>query len=438
MSKKILKIVGLILLFAFSLVYMYKYRTLVDDEIYGFGFGVNVLNGLVPYRDFNMIITPMFSYIVALFLMIFGKHFIIYHILISLMIIGITVLSYKKIGYSAIAIYFLLLIYPFTGYNMFGLLLLFLLINLDSDKKSYLVLEVIIISMMILTKQVLGLLVLPSLIYSKNKSKSFLIYLGVCLLFILGLVYNGCLYEFFDYCLFGMFDFSKQNNEGINFFLILEILIIGYLIYISVKKKDKNLFYILCFQIMCFPIVNYPHFMISFIPFVYYLLSYKKKYINLMGSIFVVIYFVIFSISLMMVDDKYLYTSISHEDNFYKGKMVASHFDFMIDSISDVIERHDGYRYYLLGNFAYLVKLELGEKIDKFDLINNGNMGYNGEYRYIDEIDNYCKKNNNKCLFIVESKDENSTNQTNVEILKYVQDSYIKEISSNIFEIYIN
>jgi len=415
---------------------MYYYRPMVDDEIYGFGFGVNVLNGLVPYKDFNMIITPLFSYVVAIFLGVFGEYLIIYHIIISLIIVIITFISYRKIGISAVIVYLLLLIYPFTGYNMFSLLLLFILFSLDEKGKYYLVIEVLVISMMILTKQVLGLLVIPSLIYSKNRKKSFLIYLGIGLLFVLSLVYNGCLYEFFDYCLFGMFDFSSQNNEGFNFWLLIELFIIGLLLYQFIKKREKNVLYLLCFQIMCFPIVNYPHFMISFVPFIFYWLSYKKKYLNFIAGMFVLVYFIGFSITIMVAGDKYLYHTNSSDDNFYKGRMVGSHLSDTVSYINSYIDKYEWDRYYLLGNFSYIVKLSNGDKINKYDLINNGNMGYDGASRYIKEIDDYCS--NNKCLFIVEYRDKYSTNQTNVEILKYINRNYLKEIGGNVFEIYTN
>ena len=67
MQKKYLKVVGVVCLFILALVYLYYYRPLVDDELYGYGFGLNILKGLIPYKDFNMIITPLFSYIIAFF-----------------------------------------------------------------------------------------------------------------------------------------------------------------------------------------------------------------------------------------------------------------------------------------------------------------------------------------------------------------------------------
>lgn len=436
MQKKYLKIVGIVVLFVLALVYIYYYRPLVDDELYGYGFGINILNGLVPYRDFNMIITPLFSYLVAFFLWVFGEWLIVYHIIISLIVVGITVISYKKIGWKAIIVYLTLLIYPYTGYNMFSILLLFMLLNLDEGSKKYLILEVLLISMMILTKQVLGLLVIPSLIYSKNRRKSFLIYLGIGLIFILSLVFNNSLFSFIDYCFWGMFDFSSDNSKGFNFLLVVEIGIIIYLVYELIKKKDRKVFYILLFQIMCFPIVNYYHFVISFVPVVYYLLGLKNNYLSFLISVFMVTFFLVFSVGEMARDDKYLYYSNSKYENFYEGRMVGNHLYGSVLSIDEIIDRYEWDRYYLLGNFSYLVKLSNGDEINKFDLINNGNMGYDGSSKYISEIDEYCSSN--KCLFIIENRGKESTNQTNTDILEYVEENYIQDISSNVFKVYIN
>ena len=47
------------------------------DEIWIYNFGRCIFNGLVPYRDFNIIITPLFPYICAFFLKIFGNEMIV-------------------------------------------------------------------------------------------------------------------------------------------------------------------------------------------------------------------------------------------------------------------------------------------------------------------------------------------------------------------------
>lgn len=433
--KIILKTILFIFLFFLALSYTYYYRPLVDDELYGYGFAINILRGLIPYKDFNMIITPLFSYIVAFFILILGKKLIVYHIVISIIITTITYISYKKIKYYSLVIYALLLMYPFTGYNMFSILLLFFLLSLKDDKKRD-ILEVILISAMILTKQTLGVLIIPSLIYSKNKKKSFLAYLTIGITFILYLLFSNSIYQFFDYCLFGMFDFSSQNSEGINMYFILEIFIIIYLIYQLIKTKKRETFYILMFQIMAFPITNFAHFIISFIPFIYYILQEKRQYINFLISIFLVTYVCFYSIGIMVRDDTYKYVSNNKINNFYQGKMVQNHLNSAVKDINQIIERYPNYRYYLFGNFAYLVKLTNNDSITKYDIINNGNMGYKGSSKYIKEIDKYCKKN--KCLFILEYRDQNSTNQTNNDILNHIKKKYYSVINSNVYEVYIN
>ena len=40
------------------------------DEIWNYNFSRNIANGLVPYRDFNMVITPLLSIISGLILKI--------------------------------------------------------------------------------------------------------------------------------------------------------------------------------------------------------------------------------------------------------------------------------------------------------------------------------------------------------------------------------
>ena len=62
-----------------------------------------------------------------------------------------------------------------------------------------------------------------------------------------------------------------------------------------------------------------------------------------------------------------------------------------------IIDKYPEYTPYLFGYFAYLTKLTYEIPINKYDIINNGNMGYGGYKQYIEEIDQYCQ--NNKCIF---------------------------------------
>lgn len=435
--KKYLKYLVWIILIIITVAYTYYFRPLVDDELFNYGFAKNILDGLIPYKDFNMIIPPLFTYLLAFILDILGKKLIVYHIVIAIFITIITYLSSKNIGkVASIPLYIILLIYPYTGYNMFCLFLLFILLNVKESKYSYII-EAILISCMFLSKQSLGLLVIPSLIYSKQRKKTFLIYLVVICLFLLYLLINNSIYQFFDYGLFGMFDFADKNGTGINFLFIVECFIIISLIYLVIKTKRKDIFYILMFQVITLPIVNYCHFFISFAPVLYliYLKIHHKLYLIIPSIALIASFFVFYNIFLIKDDIPYL--EPYKVQNFMEGRVASRITSSYIFKIKEIIDEKEEYRPYILGLFSYLIKLNNDMPITKYDLINDGNMGYQGSKKYIEEIDNYCKKE--KCLFVINDEENKSRiNQTNHEILDYVQENYIKQYSSNIFSIYTN
>ena len=436
-NKKIITIIILLLLTILSTYYTYKIRPIVDDELYNFGFSKSILEGRIPYLDFNMIIPPIFPYILSIFLKIFGKKLIIYHILLSILIVSATYISSKKIGPRAIAIYSLMLIYPFIGYNTLCLLLLFILINLN-NKKNKDILESIIISIMFLTKQTLGILIIPNIIYGKNKKKQIIIYICSILSLLTYLLINKNLYNFIDYCFLGMLNFT-QKNSNISPLLFIELGIIITLSIIAIKTKKKEYYYILLFQIISLPTVDYAHFFTAFIPILYLLIIKLKN--NFIGNIFIttfsISFLIIFTISIYKGMDNYKFLSHYKENTFMKGRLTYTATSNYISNIESYLKEYSEYKPYLLGNFSYLVKLNLNIPITKYDIINNGNMGYHGYKQYIKEINKDCKKQ--KCIFMINDQEADGTlkNQCNRELLQYIQKKYNKKYSSSIFSIYI-
>ena len=90
----------------------------------------------------------------------------------------------------------------------------------------------------------------------------------------------------------------------------------------------------------------------------------------------------------------------------------------------------------LFNNSNYVRKLYLGEEINKFDLLYNGNMGYDGSKRYIDDIENIC--DNSTCLFYVEEIKFYNKTQFNYDIYNYVINNYEKIDSNEYLDIYVN
>ena len=124
----LIKILIFILLIVIALVNNYYFTGMYCyDEIWNYGFGYNILSGLIPYKDFNMVITPLFPYLLSFIFKIFGSKLIIYHILIAFIIVGITYLAYKKIGIYSTLIFIALLIFSSNGYNTCSLLWLFII-----------------------------------------------------------------------------------------------------------------------------------------------------------------------------------------------------------------------------------------------------------------------------------------------------------------------
>ena len=65
------------------------------DEIWNFNLARCIANGLVPYKDINMIVTPLLSFIIAPFLKLFGQELFITRAILILLTFIIFVLIYN-------------------------------------------------------------------------------------------------------------------------------------------------------------------------------------------------------------------------------------------------------------------------------------------------------------------------------------------------------
>ena len=61
------------LIFVLSLIFL-NFIPFDLDEIWNYGFMHNIYSGLVPYKDFNMVITPFFPMLFSLPFFIFGSN----------------------------------------------------------------------------------------------------------------------------------------------------------------------------------------------------------------------------------------------------------------------------------------------------------------------------------------------------------------------------
>ena len=434
--------------FLFYLFVIHFFLNLTGDEVWNFGFAYNIYRGLIPYRDFNLVVTPFYSVVLSFFIFLFGPRLFAMHILNALIV---SVLScYFVLKFRARSIFIIpnLFVLFFPGYNAWSLFLFFLIIMvIEYKKKNSDVLLGFLVSLLFLSKQSIGIAVFVSYIfYAKNKLKAFISFMIPICLLVIYFVWNNALYQFIDYCFFGLLNFGSQNK--IFLFLPLEIIVVLFLgnnLYKS-KFEDKKAFYVLSFQILAYPIFDTTHLWIAFIPFLYYLLDkysfsfvygYKYKYF----LITVVTSFLMFSFNICHVSDGVFSPDKS---SFLYGRYVDVGSIKVINYLSNCFEdvKNDYDYVFLFTKLSYVIKLNSGYVLNKYDLINDGNMGYNGDIRYINEVDDICS--NNSCLFFLDKyefgDDGEDENQTSKKILNYVYKNYdiVKHLPQVGFDLYSN
>ena len=438
MKVNLKKVFFFIICCCFIFSYTYFCSTLFNDEIWNYGFAYNIASGLVPYRDFNMIVTPLYSFLASVFIIIFGHHLWSIHILNALMITSMLFFMSKVIGKKIMILFPVLLFYSYyPGYNLLTLFFLITLLFMCDNEVNNDILFGIIVGLIFLTKQTVGIcLTIPVIFYSKSKKKTIISFMIPILLFLIYLIYNNALFQFIDYCFLGMFDFCNSNKMYLFFPIEVIICIVLFCLLIKSNFKDKELFYVLMYQIITFPICDSSHFMMGFIPIFYYILKnicivkYRIKYY------FVIILFTTMIWNYSSNDYKEIHF-YSDKSSYLYGRYVDKYIEDSISVISDYMERvkNDYDFIYLLTQNSYEIKLNTSYPINKFDLINNGNMGYHGSDKYINEIQKNCS--DNSCLFIC-YRYENKITQTNFSIIDYVYNNYKRQEDVDVFDIFDN
>ena len=441
---KIKPFIKYLFIFFFFLYWSLIIQPISLDEIWNYGFSYNIYNGLIPYKDFNMVMTPIYPMIMSIFLMI-NSSILTMHIVNSLMLTGMIYLIEKLINKKYnISIFLILLIFPmsliFPSYNIFLLMLLILIIYLEKNNSNdYLI--GFILGFLILTKQSVGVFVaLVSLYYLyKDKSKVIRRIIGCfipCFCFLIYLIISNSFSSFLDLCLFGLFDFGKSNSN-FNYLFIFGICLLILNILLIKNSKDKlNYYYLLSFFSIMIPLFDLYHVLIYFFSFIFIYLfeediSFKCKYLNIELFIFGLLIGIVFVGSFYRFNDKvYFPNNINH----FEYRMVNDKYLDYSDTINGrfLEYRELGYKVIFLSADGYYFKLINDIDIDYLDLINSGNWGYNGSSKLLNKIKS-CKN----CIFFLDENEIGLNKQTDQKLLKYVIDNgCIKEEFGN-YKVYM-
>ncbi len=441
---KIKPFIKYLFIFFFFLYWSLIVQPISLDEIWNYGFSYNIYNGEIPYKDFNMVITPIYPMIMSIFLMI-NSSILTMHIVNSLMLTGMIYLIEKLINKKYnISIFLILLIFPmsliFPSYNIFLLMLLILIIYLEKkNSNDYLI--GFILGFFILTKQSVGVFVALVSLYYLNKDKSKVIrrIIGCfipCFCFLIYLIISNSFSSFLDLCLFGLFDFGKSNSNFNYLFVIGICLLILNILLIKNSKDKLNYYYLLSFFSIIIPLFDLYHVLIYFFSFIFiYLLeediSFKCKYLNIELFIFGLLIGIVFVGSFYRFNDKvYFPNNINH----FEYRMVNDKYLDYSDTINGrfLEYRELGYKVIFLSADGYYFKLINDIDIDYLDLINSGNWGYNGSSKALNKIKN-CKN----CVFFLDEKEIGLNKQTDQKLLKYViNNGCIKEEFGN-YKVYM-
>ena len=485
-----IKIIVLAISLTFYNLSIVLIRELKDlDEIWNFNFANNIANGLIPYKDFNMVTMPFLPMIISVFLKIFGQEVIVMRVLCVLMITYIEImllcilekLKVKDyINYlSLIFICYIIKAYITIDYNYFILAIVLTIINIEIsqyiknkkiiyfDKKVDFIIG-LLAGFCVVTKQSTGAIIAIITIFYKSieiRSKSdFIEFIKAFFTRLLGMFipifcilayiwYTGAFRDFISYCILGIktfcnykpyTDLIKSSNLSIKILSILvPVILISCLgMYIIKNKKIFIILfgYALASMVVIYPIADNIHFLIGIFPSFIILIFLIDKLINKILRNDKIIYFignflkigiVLFSILLFLKSGNiYINSNKNYELKHFRYIIMDENYIKSIKEIEEYIDLSEK-KVYILDATAALYMIPIDRYNKNYDLFLIGNLGKDGEEGQIKNI----KKDTEKVYLIM--NDKNRRNWQNPErVRKYIIKNKQKIDEIGVFDVY--
>lgn len=392
------------------------------DEVWCYGFTHNIYMGMIPYRDFNMILPPFYAFIMSLPFYLFGSSLLVFHIENAILLTGMVLIIYQLIG-KKIGLVLPFFFFPhnilFPNYNVLLLVLFFLLLYWEKEEKSdYLI--GFLLGILVLTKHTVGAcLLLPSLYYWKKKGKIKKRAIGFfipCLVFLLYLLITNSIGQFLDLCVLGLFDFGTNNHGTWNPFFYVVWILIGLLLYVIYKKrKDLKMYYLLAFVSITVPLFDYYHVWIYLMAFLTIFISYlkiEKKHAYIISGVFMLCLLASSWKNLDVSKGNYP-NSIKHFEYRYLDASTVKNINYY----NLILKEYKG-NFVIIGNSGYLHKLSLNQKITKLDLLNSGNFGYHGYEKLMKLI----QKQDQNTIYLLDKSEIKSRSQIDKKLIAYIRE----------------
>lgn len=434
--RKILKYI-LIYIFVFICYEFLLFFLNTGDAINSFTFSHALRNGEIIYKDFNTVTTPLYAIIMSLGLYVYDNYitFLLEQVLLVTILIYFLekILEKKTYLFLAIVIVLSCLKVFLPTYNFLILLFMVILYYLEKkhSDKDYLI--GFIIGLAILSKHVIGcLLVIPTFIICyHDKRKIFRRLIGVsipCFALVIYLLINNNLFAFIDLCFLGLFDFNNKNGNLHGVLFYLSILILMLIIAFIIKHKDlKYNYYLPCAFTFSYPLFDYLHIILFAFFFLLMIFDYLKlnqsKLLYYLGIILVFIFIFLFKIGFVNTDLCF-YKNIKYYDKYYMTSSLYEEFN----NYNKFLDKYCINKKCLVFSlYATIYDVSRDRKINYYDILLYGNLGYNGTNRIINDI---RSRKNTYFMLGKNILDPEPGSQYNVEITNYIIKNY-KRVDSN-------
>ncbi len=436
------------------------------DEFWNYSFARNLAKGMLPYRDFNIVQTPLAAYFPALLMKLFGTRFIILRVAGSILFAAIFCCLFhvcemiksdplNSFLHTILGMTLTFWIYLYN-YNHLMLLILLLIYTLTlKEKKTWEHVAIGLLSgIAILVKQNTGLAVMVvnfiiCLIrfVRKQDRKTYFIRSMVSIipgtLFFIYLVISGTLGDFWDYAVYGVTTFKHQyslidllrRNVLVGGFALV---FFGCVICVVIKcwkdheneKARELLLYALAGFSVVYPLCDGAHIVAALIPMIPLFYFYEGK--GLRGYVKTAVATVIISSCFFSI---FLKTPLGADvqpctlHNFEGLYIYPKYEEIMKRSIAYVTEKErEGHVIRMADELAIVVDIPRDRYLKNWDMLLVGNIGRNGVEDLLDEEGN---------LWYMVRQDETELGEQNYfELIHYIKANYRKVDEVMEFEVY--
>lgn len=440
------------------------------DELWNYNACSNMARGLLPYRDFNHLVTPFSFVLGGVFIKLLGEHLLSLRIALHVLLLVFFYYGMrigKKMGKSECTLEIICAFLCFWGclnfcydYNFISLLLVFMLLDMEIDRehsgRASHFLEGMLAGILILTKQtngvyVSGALIINKCIIEKESRWKNMIFCGLGVLlpvaiFFLWLFRYHMAGDFFDYCFWGALEFdnhysfiqfiSQRNAVMLAVFLGGAVLLPLITLHKVIKnnKAYLRLWTIsAAFLLMVYPISDIYHIGIGALPMIFlFFMTEKEKRIYeykdqwIWTGIMAVCEVVLLIAHIPGQND--VHSSLQHMEGLYIERELEKHVYEVNEQI--MLLEDEGYEVIIADAHAALYNIPRGSYFKNFDMFLQGNLGTITQ----EELIEAAYKNN--VLFLIREDEMKMNWQTPVNMVHYMKDNLSKTNDIGEFGVY--